>query len=140
VPKTRSNGPGNAACSSVEKIPPPSLLPEHQAGRVVQQRQVTEQRRRRAAAGPLVRERRPDGGGHRAVDAAGAPAGEHPDVRPRRHVPVQVPGRHAGSDPEQAAARQPGGHLTGHQRLADRGLGAEYLVCRGTCRGIGGEP
>ena len=38
-------------------------------------------------------------------------------TRARVHVPVQVPGREAGGDPQQRAGRQRGRDAAGEQRL-----------------------
>ena len=133
VPKTRSNGPANAACSRSEKIPPPSLLTttRHRSGRGSSgpsSRPGASCRNARspsratagpppaawcASAAPIAEETSPS-------TAAGAAAGQHPDPGPRRHVQVQVADRQAGRRPQQRAVRQRGRQVTGQPGLGER--------------------
>ena len=141
VPNTRSNGPVNAACSSSEKIPPPSLLtttrqqvgprlfrPGEQAGRVVQERQVAEQGDGGPAAGPLVGERRPARGRDQAVDAARTPAGQHRDPGPRRHLLIEVADGQAGRGPQQRPVRQRRRQVAGEPGLAESASSASRMA------------
>jgi hypothetical protein len=68
--------------------------PDRQPGGVVQQGQVPDQRERdRPGMVGRMRERRPGRGGEGPVDPARAPAGHHPQVRPRRQREIDIPHR-----------------------------------------------
>src|SRR5690606_4373414 len=94
----------------------------------------------RPAAGALVGQGGADGGGDGAVDAVGAPVGQHPDAGARGHVAVQVADGHAGAGEEQPAVGDPAGDLPGDQRFAQAGVLFDQLVQCGAGRAVRAEP
>ena len=116
------------------------LRPGEQAGRIVQERQVAEQGDGGAAPGPLMGERRPARGGDQAVDAARAPAGQHRDSGPRRHLLIEVADGEAGGGPQQRPVRQGGRQVAGEPGLAGGVIGVEDGGGGGARRRVRGQP
>jgi hypothetical protein len=110
---------------------------DRQAGRVVHEGKVAQQ----AVGRPAVRQCRADGGRRGAVDAARAPAGQHPHVRAiARLAVIDVTYRHAGAHPQQRAFRERSQQVTGEPRLGQRLILVENLIDRGEGCLIGPPP
>ena len=133
VPNSCSNrrGASAAAWGRNEKMPPPSLStttivrstprPARRAGRWCRAG-----RRRRRSAAPSARPRgegHADRGRHHAVDAVGAPVGEHPHAVAGRAVPLDVAHRHRRRHHQRGAVGQGGERARGRRpaRWARRG-------------------
>ena len=156
VPKTRSNGPAGpekAACSSREKMPPPSLLTtiRHRSGagspgpRISPGASCRNARSpRRAKAGPPPAawwaSAAPIAAEVGAVDAAGASAGQDADPVAGRHVVVQVADGQAGRRPQQGAVRQRRREVPRQPRFGQDVPGVEDLVRGAAGRRVRPQP
>ena len=94
---------------------------------VVEEGDVADEEHRGSRA---ARHRQPDGRGHDAVDAVGAPVGVDLHGARRLDVPLEVSDRHGGGHDQLAIGRQGRDHLTCDQRLGDLGLVIQGRVDR----------
>ena len=113
---------------------------DEQAGGVVQEREVAYQGGGGTAPRALVGQRGTGRRGDHAVDPAGAPAGQHPEPGPRRHLLIQVTDGQAGRGPQQGAVRQGRRQVPREPRLGQALAVVEDGRRRGRGRRIGRAP